>query len=70
MTKAAKKAVAKKRGEYDEKLSVKGSFIDIINAAVKHTKENTPKRSPKIEGYILHINHCNSVIAGLFFKIT
>ena len=32
--------------KYDEKLAVKGTFIDIINAAVKHTKEHTPKKKP------------------------
>ncbi len=45
MAKAEKKAPErKKRGEYDKPLQVNGSFMDIINAAVKHTKANTPKK--------------------------
>ena len=46
MAKAEKKGIAKKERakKYDEKLVVKGSFMDIINAAVKHTKNNTPKK--------------------------
>ncbi len=29
---------------YEERLQVNGTFMDIINAAVKHTKNNTPKK--------------------------
>ena len=29
---------------YEERLVVNGTFMDIINAAVKHTKANTPKK--------------------------
>ena len=39
MAKQAKKKVKKKRAaKYDPKLQVNGSFIDIINAAVRPTK--------------------------------
>ena len=40
-----KKATEKKPrpDHYEEKLIVNGTFMDIINAAVKHTKANTPK---------------------------
>ena len=37
---------AKRGGKYDEKLAVNGSFIDIINAAVKYTKNNSAKKKP------------------------
>ena len=30
---------------YEERLVVNGTFMDIINAAVKHTKANTPKKA-------------------------
>lgn len=37
MAKAAKKTVPKKpRGKYNEKLEVKGTFMDIMKAAVKN----------------------------------
>jgi len=42
MAKAEKKATEKKkRGKYDEKLAVKGTFMDIIGAAVKHADKNS-----------------------------
>ena len=46
MAKAEKKAKEKKSrpDHYEERLVVKGSFLDIIDAAVKHTKVNTPKK--------------------------
>jgi hypothetical protein len=45
MAKAEKKATEKKkRGKYDEKLAVKGSFADIMNAAVKHRDNNVPAK--------------------------
>lgn len=45
MAKAVKKVVVKKkRGKYDEKLAVKGTFADIMNAAVKHRENNTPAK--------------------------
>ena len=46
MAQAEKKEKPKsKRPEnYDERLVVNGTFMDIINAAVKHTKNNTPKK--------------------------
>lgn len=43
MAKASKpKEDKKKRGNYDEKLAVKGSFGDIMKAAVKHRDKNIP----------------------------
>ena len=42
-----KKATEKKSNRpdhYEERLVVNGTFMDIINAAVKHTKNNTPKK--------------------------
>ena len=45
MAKAKKKpAKRKKRGKYDEKLAVKGGFIDIMKAAVKNADENSSKK--------------------------
>lgn len=45
MAKATKKKKAsKKRGEYEKPLKVNGSFIDIINAAVKQAKKKTGKK--------------------------
>ncbi len=45
MAKASKKKLAPERPErYQEKLVVNGTFMDIINAAVKDTKANTPKK--------------------------
>lgn len=48
MAKAAKKATEpKKRGNYDEKLQVNGSFMDIMKAAVKHADNNSKaKKKP------------------------
>ena len=35
----------KKRGKYDEKLAVKGSFLDIMQASMKHADKNSaPKK--------------------------
>ena len=31
----------KKRGKYDEKLAVKGTFTDLINASMKHADNNS-----------------------------
>lgn len=49
MAKAEKKATGKKRGKYDEKLQVKGSFLDIIQASMKHADNHSAKKgdSPK-----------------------
>jgi len=46
MAKAEKKSkpVSKRPDNYEERLVVNGTFMDIINAAVKHTKANTPKK--------------------------
>ncbi len=42
MAKAAKKKEdTKKRGNYDEPLKVNGSFMDIMNAAVKNADANS-----------------------------
>ena len=32
-----------KRGKYDEKLAVKGTFLEIMQAAVKHADKNSGK---------------------------
>ncbi len=37
----------KQRGEYDEKLQVKGSFLDIMKAAMKEADENPKRRKRK-----------------------
>ena len=46
MAKAEKKdkPKSKRPDHYEERLAVNGTFMDIINAAVKHTKANTPKK--------------------------
>ena len=46
MAKAEKKKPdeKKKRGKYDEKLAVEGSFMDIMKSAVKHREKNTAKK--------------------------
>jgi len=53
MAKAPKKATdKKKRGEYEEPLKVKeGSFLDIIQASMKHADNHSAKKgdSPKEE---------------------
>lgn len=47
MAMASKSKPDKKRGSYDEKLAVKGSFLDIMNAAVKNADdESAPKKKP------------------------
>ncbi len=33
----------KKHGEYEQPLKVDGSFMDIMNAAVKHREKNYPR---------------------------
>ncbi len=38
------KPTSKRPDHYEERLVVNGTFMDIINAAVKHTKANTPKK--------------------------
>lgn len=47
----AKKAIEntdeKKRGNYDEKLVVNGSFMDIIKASVKHAKKHSAPKQRK-----------------------
>jgi hypothetical protein len=46
MAKASKpkKETKKRPDKYEKPLQVNGTFMDIINAAVKHTKNNTPKK--------------------------
>jgi len=44
MAKAIKKTPTKKRGEYDEKLKVNASFLDIIKASVKDAKSKDTKK--------------------------
>ncbi len=45
MAKAAKKKEdTKKRGKYEEKLTIGGSFLDIIDASMLHAKKNSEKK--------------------------
>lgn len=45
MAKASKpKKSTKKRGNYEQPLQVNGSFMDIMNAAVKHREANVKKK--------------------------
>ena len=39
-----KTAEKKKRSKYDEKLAVKGIFIDIMQAPMKHANKNSAKK--------------------------
>jgi len=41
---AKKKEPAKRPDKYEEKLKVKGSFLDIMKAAVKDADSKTPKQ--------------------------
>ena len=42
MAKVAKKATERtKRGKYDEKLAVKGTFLEIMQASMKHADKNS-----------------------------
>lgn len=53
--KTTKKAPAtKKRGKYDEKLAVKGSFLEIMQAAVKHADKNSKAKKKAWNGYLLY----------------
>lgn len=49
MAKAVKpKQTTKKRGKYDEKLQVNGSFMDLIDTSMKHAdKVSEDKRKEK-----------------------
>lgn len=48
MAKENKKATKKaKRGSYDEKLAVNGSFLDIMKAAAKNANEKSIKKDKK-----------------------
>lgn len=38
------KAKRKKRGQYDEPLEVKGSFLDIVKSAVKDAENKTKEK--------------------------
>ena len=40
----------KQRGEYDEKLQVKGSFLDIMKAAMKEADEKPKKKKSDKKG--------------------
>lgn len=39
-----------KRGQYDEKLQVKGSFLDIMKAAMKEADEKPKKKKKEKNG--------------------
>lgn len=41
-----KKAVKKERGNYDEKLAVSGSFLDVMKAAGKHANTKSAPKKP------------------------
>ena len=41
----AKASKSKRGGKYDEKLKVKGSFLDIVKASVTHAENNTKKKN-------------------------
>ncbi len=43
----SEKIVKKPRGQYNDKLTVKGSFLDIMNAAVKDASIKAPKSKKK-----------------------
>ena len=48
MAKASKKKAKPKkkdRGEYDEKLAVNGSFLDIMKASAKHANAKSAKKT-------------------------
>ena len=60
MAKASKpKEDKKKRGKYDEKLVINGSFMEIIKAAVKNADENS-KSKKKVEAPSI----CRDVVDG------
>jgi hypothetical protein len=40
----------KQRGEYEEKLKVKGSFLDIMKAAMKEADEKPKKKKKEKDG--------------------
>lgn len=40
----------KQRGEYEEKLKVKGSFLDIMKAAMKEADEKPKKKKKEKNG--------------------
>ncbi len=45
MAKAAKKAdKGKKRGKYDEKIAVKGTFLELMQAAGKNANDKSKKK--------------------------
>lgn len=51
MYKSEKNTVKKPRGKYEEKLKVKGSFLDIIKASVKDANAKTvSKRRKRLKG--------------------
>ncbi len=43
LKKKASKTEGKKRGKYDEKLTISGSFLDVIKASTKHADNNSKK---------------------------
>ncbi|HXS37027.1 MAG TPA: hypothetical protein VN721_10020 [Flavipsychrobacter sp.] len=47
MAKAAKKNTGKKRGKYDEKLAVKGTFLEIMQAATKNANDKSAPAKKK-----------------------
>jgi hypothetical protein len=50
MSKPKKPSDKKPRGNYDQKLKVNGSFLQLIQTVVKHAKQNEQDKSdPKLE---------------------
>lgn len=44
MAKAAKKSSSKKRGNYEQPIKTKGSFMDFVGAVVKDAKSKDKKK--------------------------
>ena len=52
------KAPTKKRGNYEQPLQVNGTFMDIMNAAVKHREANVKKKvDPKDDMTVSETGH-------------
>jgi hypothetical protein len=47
MAKPVKKTKAKRPKEYEEKLAVKGSFLEIMQAAAKNANDKSAKKEKK-----------------------
>lgn len=47
MSESKKPKERKKRGKYDEKLAVKGTFLDIMKAAAKNANDKSAPKKTK-----------------------